>query len=237
MFSLERDLLKLEEALRKQGQFKLIVIDPLTAYMGAKVNSWRDSEVRALLTPVTDFAARTGIAVIGIMHMRKSETDAMLRVSGSIAFVAAARAVWGFGVDPDDDAQRVMVGVKCNLAALGNALAYKISAEIENVPYIVWQKEPRVLDAEEVLGGSKKEKRARAERASEAEDWLKQRLAGGPVAQQQLKTEAADKDISYMTLRRAKDHLGVESHKTGLAGAWYWELPRRSAEGVQDGPP
>ena len=51
--------------------------------------------MRSILTPITDFASRTGIAVVGIMHMRKSEADAMLRVSGSIAFVAAARAVWG----------------------------------------------------------------------------------------------------------------------------------------------
>ena len=158
--------------------------------------------------------------------MRKSETDAMLWVSGSIAFVAAARAVWGFGVDPDDETQRIMVGVKCNLAPLGNALAYKITANVAGAPYIVWQKEPRTLDAEEVLGGSKREKRARAERVGDAEEWLRQRLADGPAPQQQLKTEALSKHISWSTPRRAKDRLGVESHKTGLTGSWYWELPQ-----------
>ena len=44
MFSLELDLLKLEETLEKHGGFKLIIVDPLTAYMGSKVNSWRDSK-------------------------------------------------------------------------------------------------------------------------------------------------------------------------------------------------
>jgi putative DNA primase/helicase len=231
-FNLERDLAKLEEALREHQDFKLIIVDPLTAYMGTKLNSWRDSEVRALLTPVTDFAARTGIAVGGIMHMRKSETDAMLRVSGSIAFVAAARAVWGFGVDPDDETQRVMVGVKCNLAALGNALAYKITANTDGAPHIVWQKEPRTLDAEDVLGGSKKEKRDRAEKVGEAEEWLRNRLGAAPVAQEQLKTEAENKGISWRTLRRAKDHLSVKSHKAGFARGWFWELPQ-DAQGDQ----
>jgi hypothetical protein len=119
-FSLERDLAKLEEMLTKQPGFRLIIIDPLTAYLGTKVNSWCDAEVRALLTPLVEFAARSGVAVVGIMHMRKSETDAMLRVSGSIAFVAAARTVWGFGEDPDNPSLRVMVPVKNNLAPLGD---------------------------------------------------------------------------------------------------------------------
>lgn len=227
MFSLERDLLKLEETLKGHGGFKLIIIDPLTAYLGTKINSWRDTDVRALLTPVTDFAARTGIAIIGIMHMRKSETDAMLRVSGSIAFVAAARAVWGFGVDPDDDAQNVMVGVKCNLAALRSALAYKITSKKDGAPYLVWQKEPRTVDAEDVLGGSKKERRAGGEKAQEAAEWLRQRLGTGPRPQEELEIEACcDAGIKVGTLRRAKNLLKVKSIKTSLAGPWYWELPK-----------
>lgn len=233
MFSLERDLLKLEETLKKHGRFKLIIIDPLTAYMGAKVNSWRDSEVRALLTPVTDFAARTAIAVIGIMHMRKSETDAMLRVSGSIAFVAAARAVWGFGADPDDDTRRVMVPVKNNLAALGNALSYQIAANADGVPYIGWQKEPRAVSAEDVLGGNKKEKLDRAEKLREAQDWLRAQLTPSPAPQEQLKTDAEKAYISWRTLQRAKTSLGVKSHKAGMAGGWYWELPELRHEGDQ----
>ena len=228
-FSLERDLLKLEETLTKHGGFRLIIIDPLAAYLGGKLNSWRDSEVRAILTPLTEFATRTGIAIIGIMHLRKSEADAMLRVSGSIAFVAAARAVWGFGIDPDDEDQRVMVAVKCNLAQLEPALAYKITSEKGGASRIVWRKRTKTVDAEDVLSGNKKERRAGAEKVSEAEQWLRDQLAGGPRPQKELDAEAKESDISWRTLRRAKDRLGVESHKAGLGGSWYWELP----EGVQ----
>ena len=239
MFSLERDLAKLEESLAKDSGFRLIIIDPLTAYLGSKLNSWRDSDVRATLTPVTEFANRTGIAVGGIMHMRKSETDAMLRVSGSIAFVAAARAVWGFGVDPDDETQRVMVGVKCNLATLGNALAYKIVSNEHGAPYIAWQKEPRALDAEDVLGSSKKEKRERAEKVAEAEDWLREVLASGAKPQEQIEKKAKSAKISYRTLTRAKAILKVKSVKAGMGGKWYWELPEKwqqRRDGGQDCP-
>jgi hypothetical protein len=228
-FSLERDLLKLEEALTKDAKFKLIIVDPLTAYLGTKINSWRDTDVRGLLTPLTEFATRTGIAVGGIMHLRKSETDAMLRVSGSVAFVAAARTVWGFGIDPADKTQRAMVAVKNNLASLANALVYKIAVNDEGVPFISWQKEPRTLDAEDVLGGNKKEKRAIADAA----EWLRQQLAGGPQPQQRLQADAKRERISFGTLRRAKDHLGIRSHKAGLAGFWYWELPEHAHKEVQ----
>jgi hypothetical protein len=201
--------------------------------MGTKINSWRDAEVRALLTLLTDFAMRTGIAVIAILHLRKSEADAMLRVSGSIAFVAAARTVWGFGEDPGDAGQHVMVPVKNNLAALGNALAYQIRANGDGIPYIAWQEGLRDVDAEEVLGSSKKENRARSEKRDEASEWLRAQLSSGPVPQEQISDEAQKKGISWATLRRAKSQLRVKSHKTGLVGNWYWELPEAAHEGAQ----
>ena len=233
-FSLDRDLAKLEDTLKKHPDFKLLIIDPLTAYMGAKVNSWRDAEVRALLTPLTDFAMRSGIAAIGIMHMRKSETDAMLRVSGSIAFVAAARTVWGFGEDPEDPGQHVMVPVKNNLAALGNALAYQIRANGEGVPYVNWQEGPRNVDAEDVLGGNKREKREQSERQDEAQEWLRNQLSGGTAPQSQIKAAAEKAGIAWRTLERAKSRLSVRSHKAGLGGGWYWELPEGTGEGRQE---
>jgi hypothetical protein len=224
-FSLERDLMRLEDALKKNPGLRLIILDPLSAYVGTKVNSWRDAEVRALLTPLVEFAARCGVAVIGIMHMRKSETDAMLRVSGSIAFVAAARVVWGFGEDPENQATRVMVPVKNNLAPLGDSLTYQITSTSDATPYLLWDKQTRAIDANEVLGMNAKEKRDRAEKMTEARDWLRQKLLAGPVPQDQIKAGAEQKGIAWRTLRRAKDSLRVKSHKSGIVGGWYWELP------------
>jgi putative DNA primase/helicase len=237
-FSLERDLEKLEETLTKHPGFKLIIIDPLSAYLGTRANSWRDAEVRALLTPLVEFAARNGVAIVGIMHMRKSETDAMLRVSGSIAFVAAARVVWGFGEDPDDPSLRVMVPVKNNLAPLGDSLSYQIVGNGSGIPYLNWDAKPRKVDANEVLGLNAKEKKERAKRHSKAQDWLQKRLASGPLPQEQIEAQAKTAEIAWRTLMRAKASLGVRSHKAGMTGGWYWELPVEAChEGDQDGPP
>jgi len=233
-FSLERDLIKLEETLKKHPGIKVIILDPLSAYLGTKVNSWRDTEVRALLTPLVEFASRTGVAIIGILHLRKSETDALLRVSGSIAFVAAARVVWGFGEDPDDASQRLMVPVKNNLAPLGNALAYQITSNTDGAPYLLWGKETRSADANEVLGLNSKEKRERASSLSKAKELLEEYLSGGPRPQKEVEEEAEKVGITWRTLRRAKKDLGVLSHKAGMGGGWFWELPKVSNEGDQN---
>ena len=73
---------------------KLIIIDPITAYLGA-TDSHKTADVRALLAPVSDLAARFGVAIVTISHLNKSGgSEAMGRVTGSVAFVAAARGAY-----------------------------------------------------------------------------------------------------------------------------------------------
>jgi hypothetical protein len=92
-FNLERDLEKLEDSVKKIPGTQAIVIDPVTAYVG-RIDTHRDSDVRRILAPLSELASRLRLAVFGIMHLKKSDTSALLRVSGSIGFVAAARVVW-----------------------------------------------------------------------------------------------------------------------------------------------
>ena len=110
-FDLRRDLQKLEEALRKQTGVTLIILDPLSAYLG-RIDSWRDSEVRALLITLVEFAGRGRVTVLGILHLKKSESDAMLRVGGSACIRRRRPHGAGFGEHPDNPSQRLMIGVK-----------------------------------------------------------------------------------------------------------------------------
>ena len=127
-FNLERDIEKLDEAIAALPELRLLVIDPINAYMGL-TDTHRDSDVRRILTPLAELAERRRVAVILIMHLKKSETSAMLAVSGSIGFVAAARCVWGFGEDPTLPGYRIMVPIKNSLAPMGDGIGYRI------VPY------------------------------------------------------------------------------------------------------
>src|SRR6476659_4625095 len=68
--NLKRDLEKLDEVLSNIGGASLMIIDPLSAYLGG-VDSHKDAEVRALLLVVKEWSERTKIAVVAIMHLNK----------------------------------------------------------------------------------------------------------------------------------------------------------------------
>ena len=91
-FLLADDLAKLEQAVAEIGNVGLICLDPITAYMGGKMDSHKATEVRSQLGPLKDFAERTNVALSAITHPAKNAgTKAIDHFIGSQAFVAAAR--------------------------------------------------------------------------------------------------------------------------------------------------
>jgi putative DNA primase/helicase len=118
-FSLITDLPKLRKKIAQVGNVNLVQIDPITAYFGfGKVDSFRTTDVRAVLKPLTDLAAELQVAFVGIMHFNKKVdvTNAMLRISDSIAFPAVARHAYAAIAD-DENKRKLFVKAKNNLAA------------------------------------------------------------------------------------------------------------------------
>jgi hypothetical protein len=231
LFNLERDTDKLQEALEKSTDIKLIIIDPVAAYMG-KIDTHVDSAVRAVLGPLAELAAKRKIAVIGIMHLRKADAAAMLRVSGSIGFVAASRVVWGFGPDPDRPDRQIMVAVKNNLGPKAPSLAYKIVGSRTNpaIGVIEWLNDKVTYSPDEVLDNSPRRKHGQTQ--NDAERWLHALLADGPLPQPRIKSLAAAEGFSWATVRRAKHALGIKPQKSGMDSGWTWSL----SEGAHRGP-
>lgn len=138
LFDLGRDLPRLERAIT-QTQAALVIVDPISAYLSAKTDSYRDAEVRRVLAPLAALANRTSAAVVAIMHLTKNQqTRAIYRAQGSIAFAAAARAVFAVAEDRADKERRLFVCVKMNIAKKPPALRYKIEAP-EGQPITVWE--------------------------------------------------------------------------------------------------
>jgi len=206
------------EAVLGEGGFKLLVIDPLNAYLGFALDTHRDAVLRAVLTPLALLAERWGVIVLCIRHLTKSARDkAIYRGQGSIAYTAAARVVFLVGVNPDDQRERVMVCLKNNLAPLPVALAFELSEG-----QFLWRGETSISAAALLMpDGDDGERTALAE----AQEFLRDLLADGPVEAEEVEKQRRRAGVAEPTLRRAKATLGVRSRREGgIAGGgrWLW---------------
>jgi len=218
-FNLARDLPALEVAIRAVGDCKLVVIDPVTAYLGDRHNSHITSVIRSLLTPLSKLAAKYDVAVVAISHLNKGSGSAVYRTTGSLAFVAAARAVWGVSRDPENPARRWLLPIKNNLGNDTTGLAYSITDG-----RITWEPAPVTTTADVAL--SPKAKRSPDKESAEAEAWLKATLVPGtPTPSKSILADARECGINERRLREAARSLGVAIKKTGMNDGWTWSLP------------
>ena len=225
-FDLTRDLPALEAKIVKE-QAVLVVIDPLSAYLGNKTDSHRDVELRGALAPLAALAEQTDVAIVGSMHLTKNrQMRAIYRAQGNIAFVAAARAVFAVTADPADPERRLLLPVKTNLARKPQGLAYRL-VEAGDVARVEWDDEPVDVDVESALMGLAAVP-VQSER-DEAKTLLRTVLANGPMLANTVMERARAAGIAERTLNRAKADLGVASEKQGFGREWWWRLPLKAA--------
>jgi hypothetical protein len=227
-FCLKHDLDALARAIEEIGDVSAVVLDPITAYLG-DTDSHRNAEVRALLAPLSELAAKSEAAVIGVSHLNKTAgTDALLRVMGSLAFVAAARTAHLIADDPEVRGRRLFLPLKNNLAADIGGLAFRIEAtsiETPNGPIetsrVMWEQAPVTLSADEAIRPRSPED---GSALGEACDWLRQ-LLENPTPAAEVCRQARGVGIRAKTLRRAAEKLGVRRQKTGMETGWTWSMP------------
>ncbi len=228
-FNLRRDLKALEEMLAQIGGAALIIIDPITAYLG-DTDEHKNGSVRALLHPLGELAARHNTAVVCISHNNKGGNGqkALMRVSGSVAFVGVARASFTVAKDKGNPERRLLLPTKNNIGNDRTGFSFEIETHVLpsgiETSRIVWGGEVSIT-ADEALdtdGGGVK-----TGAVDEAERFLTELLSSGAMPAQEVEAEASGAGISKMSLRRARAKLGIKPHKDGFgkAGKWLWELP------------
>ncbi len=219
-FSLRHDLPALEQVITRKADTRLVIIDPITAYLGG-TDSYKNADVRSLLSPLCQLAARHGVAVLAVTHLNKGMGGkALHRAIGSVGFIATARAAWLFIADKDSPDRRLMLPSKMNLAAGSTGLAYTLLDG-----KVAWEREPVQMTANEALASELSDASDPGER-DEACEWLQEVLAGGPVPAACIWEQARENRVAERTLKRAKKEIGVRTYREGYGpgGKWLWAL-------------
>lgn len=232
---LSRDVARLEEVIVGLGDCRLLIVDPISAYLGATKGN-DNVEVRGVLAPLSELAGRLGVAVVAVSHLRKGEGPAMYRTLGSMAFVAAARAAYAVCKDQDDQAgrRRLMLPVKNNLGNDETGLAYRLAAaEPGEVPHVQWESAPVSTKADEALARPQAKRGPKPDAQQKAEGYLRRQLAHGPMPAADLTSDGwLAHGISKRTLERARTTLGVVSYRETPAGPWLLRLPDRQTANI-----
>ncbi len=222
-FTLERDLAALDVAL-SETKALAVIIDPLSAYLG-EADSYKDAEIRGLLTPLAALAEQHRVALIGDLHLTKAQQRRILyRVQASVAFVAQARTVLAVGEDPDTPGRRLLVPLKNNLGPTPPVLAFRITDA-----GLVWEQGPVEGTADRLFAQDETSTRSEQRERDQAATFLRDLLRDGPAASAQILKDANANGISRRTLFRAKTDLGITAERSrtvsGNTGPWYWGLP------------
>lgn len=206
----------------------LVIIDPIQAFTGSRVDMHRANEVQSVMASLTDIARRYDCAVLVIAHMNKStaQGNAMYRVIGSIAFVGAVRTAILMARDREDKDIRHLIWIKSNLAKEPEPLMATIDPAFGGWVWVG----PSSAEANELLSVPFQKTDESGGTLAKAKDFLTETLGRGPVSTKKLIQDAREGwGISEKTLRRAKEQLGVYVFRNG--DSWYWT----QKDGRQDG--
>ncbi len=212
-----------DDILTRTGA-KLVVIDPILAFLDKNVNPKSDASVRRALRPLARLAAKHGCTILLVLHLNKNPRGkALYRGLDSIAFVAACRSTWLVAPDPQAPRRVVLAQQKNNRAAPQSSLAYEVTAGPDEAPTVSWLG-PCAWTADQLLASPHRTPRPQYDRACR---FLQSFLKDGPRTSRELWTAAQEEGLSDRTIQRAKIEMEIRSVWVSLdkTPVSYWLLP------------
>ena len=192
---------RIEKAIIENNA-RLVIIDPIQAYLGADVDMNRANEVRPIFMRLGQVAQRTGCAILLIGHLNKAAgMQSLQRGLGSIDIAAAVRSVMFIGKLKHDPTMRILTHEKSSLAPPGASLAFSLGGE----GGFRWVGEYDIT-ADEMLSGIEPQRETKTQ---QAKDLICALLAGGKqVLSEDIDKAALERGIPGRTVRDAKRELG-----------------------------
>ena len=202
---------RIEQAILKE-KAKLMILDPIQAYLGAKMDMNRANEARDMTKHLGQVAERTGCAIVLIGHMNKNAGGKVAyRGMGSIDFFAVARSVLLVGRVKGQENRRAMIQIKNNLAERGHAKSFVLTDGV-----FTWKGDYDITE-DELAGGFA----PKTSKQEEAKDLLVSlSCTTKEAAVSQIQEKARDRGISWRTMEIVKKELQIKSKRVN--NAWYW---------------
>lgn len=205
---------------------RLVIIDPLAAYFPA-MNSNDNVQVRKLLQPLVDLAAKYNVTILGVTHLNKAVSQqAQYRTLGSTAFNAVARSIWGISRNPADPERRCFLPVKNNLGPTPKGMSFRI---VDNG--IEWDTAAATQNWETMLASESRV--ACWQERKQVAEWLVKVLAEGERRASEVQSEARELGFAPRTLRRAVVAMNLDIQQKFIEGTrgWFWSLPQSPTPG------
>ena len=214
---------RIEKAIRQNGA-RLIILDPIQAYVGEKTDMNKANEIRPIFRRLAEVAERTACAVILIGHLNKAAGgQSAYRGLGSIDFRAAARSVLLIGRVKREPNVRVIVHDKSSLAPEGKPMAFCLDPETG----FEWVGEYDIT-ADELLSGAGGNTATKTE---QAETLILDLLADeNEMTSEEVMKAAAEVGISERTLKTARRNLETRIEVKRRGNQWYYRL-KSAAQG------
>ena len=197
---------RLEAAIKQTGA-RVLILDPIQAYLGGTMDMTRANEARDMTKILSLLAEKYKCAILLIGHMNKAGGNkAAYRGMGSIDFFAVARSVLLVGRIEGEPDLRAVVQIKNNLAEFEWVGDYEITAD-------------------EVLGGIA----PKINKLEQAKKMLRELAeTSNSVQSSEIFDMAEELNISKRTLENAKKELGIKARRIG--NSWYWDLDKVKPE-------
>lgn len=205
---------RIEEAFKVCNP-KLLIIDPLQAYLGADIDMHRANAVRPVLSRIAILAEKYECAVIFIMHMSKmSQSKALYRGLGSIDIPAVARSVLVLGIHPEDETKRIMCHEKSSLAKHGKSIIFHIDFDNGGVVF----DEFCDIKANDILNPQLIKRGKPRHTLDETMEMLGELLGvEGSAKLKDIQSWQRANGVSEKTLYRAKSELALQTLQVGFS--------------------
>ena len=206
---------RLESVIRDTGA-KLLVLDPLQAYLGSDVDMHRANEVRPVFRHLSDLAARTGCAIVLVGHMNKmKELNSIYRGLGSIDIAGSARSIMLVAKPQPNEPEIYFSHVKSNVGPKGNTLVFTIEDN-----HIVYHGATDV-SADQALEGAKGDMIEQSTKVQKVISTLEDYFRGmTEISAKDALRYFSEQGISERTVAVARREMGLHAYKRG--NAWYW---------------